>query len=81
LPTIPAVVSSRPAISVSCSPSAVEHDPGPLNLLPRTLLSPRDPDQLGTLLITEFDPVTGRARHHHQVQRAPPGSFTDSDAN
>src|SRR4051794_34060100 len=58
----------------------IEHDPRALDFLPRTLLRPRDPDQLATLVLAEFDPVTGPARHHQQLQRTPPDSFTDSDA-
>ncbi|MDQ6804554.1 MAG: hypothetical protein M3065_06225, partial [Actinomycetota bacterium] len=50
----------------------VEHDPRPLNLLPRALLGPREPLKLTTLLVAQFDSVTGRTRHHHQDSTSPP---------
>ena len=43
----------------------VEHNPGALNLLPRTLLRPRDPHKLSSLLVTQLDPVPGGTRHRH----------------
>jgi O-methyltransferase len=64
-------VQPRRDLSVMQPLGRVEHDPRALDLLPRTLLSPRDPDQPGTLLLTQFDPVTGRARHHQQGSTRP----------
>src|SRR5215213_5304896 len=60
----------------------VKHDPRPLDLLPRTLLGPRDPRQLDTLLAAELDLVTGRARHRHINFAAPaPTPSTNSNSN
>src|SRR3954447_20578128 len=50
----------------------VQHDPRPLNLLPRPLLSPRHPRQLAALTLAELDLVTGRARHRSITSPCPP---------
>jgi hypothetical protein len=74
-------VQPRSDLGVMQTLGRIEHDPRALNVLPRPLLSPRDPDQLDALNLAEFDPMPGRARHHPKLQRARPNPFTDSDAN
>jgi hypothetical protein len=54
----------------------IEHDPRTLHILKRQLLRPRRPLEHHALLLAELDPVTGRARHHPQIQRADPHPFT-----
>jgi len=65
-------VEARRDVGVVQTLNCVKHDPCALNLLPRTLLSPRGPDQLGALLLAEFDPVTSRARHRKEDSTHPP---------
>src|SRR4051794_14523594 len=75
-------VQPRGDLGVMQTIGRIKHDPRALDLLPRTLLSTRDPHQLHALSLAEFDPVTSRARHHHHVFTAPaPTPSPSSDSN
>jgi hypothetical protein len=69
-------VQPRSDLDVADTLRGIEHDPRTLHILKRQLLRPRRPLEHHALLLAELDPVTGRARHHPQIQRADPDPFT-----
>src|SRR4051795_12151971 len=65
-------IQPRGDLGIGNTRGGVQHDPRPLNLLPRPLLSPRHPRQLAALTLAELDLVTGRARHRSITSPCPP---------
>jgi len=70
-------IQARRDLGVGEALSGVEHDPRPLHILKWQLLRPSQLRERKALLTAQFDAITGRARHHHQVHRAEPNSFTE----
>src|SRR3954469_381143 len=65
-------IQPRGDLGIGNTRGGVQHDPRPLNLLPRPLLRPRHPRQLAALTLAELDLVTGRARHRSITSPCPP---------